>query len=244
MVTIREMFGTDSLRLEAGIVPMQQSTSNGAEQEDGSGAPQVQLPEEVASAPYIKLLTKLGYEYQGGDEDLEGNSFGQNFTGSDGDSITVKPDGSWVRLGPGAQRSQGKSVQDLGQALVKDTLTQGDDKSHHAALRQAGYNKVHTDEKGNSYYRHPKTGKTVHVTKDGSWGSSVGTGRGASKLRDFLGNEQLDDEDPVMQQNRLKQQQLKQQSQQQKQQQRYGRVAPGTRGATGTRTPIGRRGGF
>jgi hypothetical protein len=256
--TIRDLFGAAQLRLEAGVPPVNQqgpasgggTGGGGGMQDDGTGMGP-QMPPEVASAPYIKLLTKLGYEYQGGDEDMDGNSFGQSFTGSDGDSITVKPDGSWSRTGPGATRAQGKSVQDLGQALVKDTLQQGDDQNHHYALRQAGYNKVHTDAKGTSYYKHPQTGKTVHVTKDGNWGSSIGTGRGASKLRDFLGNEQLEDTDPVMQQNKLKQGQMKQQAQQQKQQQRFGKLTPGTRGTTGTRGPAGggagggmSRGGF
>jgi hypothetical protein len=206
-----------------------------------------QMPPEVQTAPYIKLLTKLGYEYQGSDEDLGGGQIGTTFQGQDGDTIYIKPDGTWVRFGPGATRSQGKSTQDLGQALVKDSLAQGDDKNHHAALRQAGYHKMHVGEDGTSYYKHPQTGKSVHVTKDGRWGSSVGTGRGAGKLRDFLGNEQMEDQDPMVMQTKLKQQQLKQQGQALKQGQGPGgRMTNGTRGGTGTRAGgrFGGRGGF
>src|SRR5439155_24081309 len=117
---------------------------------------------------------------------LGGQQMGSSFQGPDGDMIMVKPDGSWTRFGPGAQRSQGKSAQDLGIGLVKDSLAQGDDKNHHSALRQAGYQKIHKGEDGTTYYKHPQTGKTVHVTKDGRWCSSSGTGRGAGKLRECL----------------------------------------------------------
>ena len=92
--------------------------SMGQTDDDGTGGPQ--MPSEVASAPYIKLLTKLGYEYQGSDEELSGNQIGSSFQGPDGDMIFVKPDGTWSRFGPGSQRSSGKTTQDLGNALVRD----------------------------------------------------------------------------------------------------------------------------
>jgi hypothetical protein len=210
---------------------------------------QQQQNPELTNAPYVKLLTKLGYEYQGEDQDVNGMPIGHSFNGPDGDMIMVKPDGSWNRFGPGAQKSQGKDVPSLGQNLVRDSLQQGDDQNHHAALRQAGYAKVHKDDQGNTYYKHPQTGKAVTVRKDGSWGSSVGTGRGAGKLRDFLGNEQMEGQDPNMMKMKMQQQQLKQ-MQQQGQQQGLGKP-PGTRGASGTRggmqprkPGLGGRGGF
>lgn len=246
---IRDLFGAAQLAM--GKPPMQddQSDMDNSPQNQQQSGPQ--QPPEVQTAPYIKLLTKLGYEYQGSDEDLGGGQIGSSFVGQDGDMIFIKPDGSWMRMGPGAQRTQGKSTQDLGQALVKDSLQQGDDKNHHAALRQAGYNKIHTGSDGTSYYKHPQTGKSVHVKKDGSWGSSAGTGRGAGKLRDFLGNEAQEAQDPMVMQTKLKQQQLKQQSQQMKQGQGPGgRMSNGTRGSMGTRAGgggggrFGGRGGF
>src|SRR5580693_9347825 len=51
----------------------------------------------LTAAPYVKLLTKLGYEFQGHDQDLNGQKIGSSFTGPDGDTIMVKPDGSWTR---------------------------------------------------------------------------------------------------------------------------------------------------
>jgi hypothetical protein len=254
--TIRTLFAADMLR-QQGAPRMQndQSDFGGGKppgsggvgtnsNSDPNGAPQ--QPPEVQAAPYIKLLTKLGYEYQGSDEDLDGMKIGSSFQGTDGDMILIKEDGSWMRMGPGAQNSQGKDVPSLGQALVKDSLQQGDDQNHNSALRQAGYKKIHQDTQGNSYYKHPQTGKTVHVTKDGKWGSSVGTGRGAGKLRDFLGNEQLADTDPNMMKMKMQTQQMKMQSKQQQQMKRQG--ATGTRGAgaMGTRAPggMGGRGGF
>lgn len=252
---IRDLFGAAQLAMQRPPKPgMQDDQSDlgtgpkppaGATQDPNAMGPQ--MPPEVSSAPYIKMLTKLGYEYQGSDEDLGGGAIGSSFTGEDGDTIFIKPDGSWQRLGPGAQRSQGKSSMDLGTSLVKDSLAQGDDKNHHAALRKAGYNKIHKDADGNQYYKHPQTGKTVHVRKDGSWGSSAGTGRGAGKLSEFLGNEQMENEDPMVQQNKLKQQQLKQQSQQAKAGAGPGgRMSNGTRGGGGTRAGarMGGRGGF
>lgn len=219
--------------------------NSGGMSNDPNAAPQ--MPSEVASAPYIKMLSKLGYEYQGSDEDLTGNTIGSSFTGQDGDTIMIKPDGSWTRFGPGAQRSQGKSSMDLGTHLVKGSLAEGDDTNHHAALRKAGYNKIHKDAQGNTYYKHPQTGKTVTVQKDGRWASSVGSGRGAGKLGDFLGNESLENQDPAMMQTKLKQQQLKQQSQQLKSGGGPGgRTSNGTRGGNGTRAGarFGGRGGF
>lgn len=242
MAKIRELFAAAQLAMQG-----PQGGAGSQDDPDAMQQPQQQMPSEVSSAPYIKLLTKLGYEYQGSDEDLGGGQIGSSFQGPDGDMIMVRPDGSWSRFGPGAQRSQGKSAQDLGNALVKDHLTQGDDTSHHAALRQAGYNKIHTDKDGNSYYKHPQTGKTVTVQKDGRWGSSAGTGRGAGKLRDFLGNESLENQDPAMMQTKLKQQQLKQQGNQLRQQAGPGgRMTNGTRGNNGTRAGarFGGRGGF
>jgi hypothetical protein len=243
--TIREMFAADMLR-QQGQPRMQDDQSdfnnnNGQQQ-------QPQTPPEVQAAPYIKLLTKLGYEYMGGDEDLDGMKIGSSFQGQDGDMILVKEDGSWMRMGPGNQRTQGKDVPSLGQALVRDSLQQGDDTNHHSALRQAGYNKIHQDQQGNSYYKHPQTGKTVHVTKDGKWGSSVGTGRGASKLRDFLGNEQLVDQDPQMQKMKMQTEQMKLKTKEQQSMKRPGQS--GTRGSMGTRSGpaggggMGGRGGF
>jgi len=171
-----------------------------------------QTDPDLKAAPYVRLLVKLGYEFQGHDQDLGGGKIGSTFQGPDGDMIMVKPDGSWVRFGPGSQRSQGPDVNSLGQQLVRGALQEGDDTNHHAALRQAGYSKIHTDAGGNTYYKHPQTGKTVHVGKDGQWGSSVGTGKGAGKLREFLGNEALDAQDPAMMQINLKKQQMKQQA--------------------------------
>lgn len=219
-----------------------------SDQDDMGQGPQ--MPSEVASAPYIKLLTKLGYEYQGSDEELSGNQIGSSFQGPDGDMVFVKPDGSWSRFGPGNQRSQGKTTQDLGNALVRDALQQGDDQNPHAALRQAGYNKIHTDQDGNSYYKHPQTGATMTVQKNGQWGHSSGTGRGAGKMRDFLGNEKMNNEDPNMQKMKLQSQQMSLQQKEQRKQQRFSNMSPGgTRGATGTRGPagagrMGGRGGF
>ncbi len=246
---IRDLFGAAQLAMQKPPMRNDQSdldnSPGGAQNPNQQGQ---QMPAEVSSAPYIKLLTKLGYEYQGSDEDLGGGKIGSSFQGPDGDMIMVKPDGSWTRFGPGAQRSQGKSSQDLGHALVRDSLQQGDDQNHHAALRQAGYQKVHKDKDGNQYYKHPQTGKTVHVKKDGSWGSSAGTGRGAGKLRDFLGNESLENQDPAVMQNKLKQQQLKQQGDQLKQGGGGvgGRQTNGTRTGNGTRAGarFGGRGGF
>lgn len=240
---IRDLFGAGQLAM--GGKPKVQDG-----QSDMGGNPmdnqQPTMSSEVASAPYIKLLSKLGYEYQGSDEELGGNQIGSSFTGPDGDMIFVRPDGGWMRMGPGNQRTQGKSVQDLGTALVRDSLQQGDDTNHHAALRQAGYNKIHTDGEGNSYYKHAQTGATVHVTKDGRWGHSSGTGKGAGKLRDFLGNEKMNNEDPQMQQMKLKTQQMKQQESQLRDQKRFGgngtRGGGGTRGGAGGR--LGGRGGF
>ena len=237
---IRDLFAASQLAM--GSQPSQQQDDGGMDQQ------QPQMPSEVASAPYIKLLTKLGYEYQGSDEELGGNQIGSSFSGPDGDSIFVRPDGGWMRQGPGNQRTQGKSVQDLGNNLVRDSLQQGDDTNHHAALRQAGYNKIHTDQEGNSYYKHAKSGATVHVRKDGNWGSSTGTGRGAGKLRDFLGNEQANNEDPQMQQMKLKSQQMRMDQKNMRQQQRFGNQS-GTRGGGGTRGGaaggrMGGRGGF
>jgi len=242
MSTIRELFGAAQLAVAGKPSPMQQNDQS----DFNDPNQQQQLPDEVQAAPYIKLLTKLGYEYQGNDDELGGSRIGSTFTGPDGDMIFIKPNGGWMRMGPGSQRSQGADVPSLGQALVRDSLQQGDDQNHNAALRQAGYNKIHQDADGNSYYKHPQTGKTVHVRKDGSWGSSVGTGRGASKLRDFLGNESLESQDPQMQQMKLKQQQMKQQQKDQ-QNSRFQRPGQsGTRGGTGTRGPsgFGGRGGF
>lgn len=239
--TIRDLFAAQNLTMAQPGTQNDQSDM-GQDQQQQQGP---QMPSEVASAPYIKLLTKLGYEYQGSDEELGGNQIGSSFTGPDGDMIFVRPDGGWMRMGPGAQRTQGKTVQDLGNALVRDSLQQGDDQNTHAALRQSGYNKIHTDADGNSYYKHPQTGATMHVRKDGSWGHSSGTGKGANKMRDFLGNESMNNQDPQMMQMKLKTQQMKQQQDEQRKTQRFG--PSGTRGG-GTRGPAGSRfggrGGF
>ena len=223
------------------------NSGGGGGVDPNTGAPMA--PPEVQAAPYIKMLTKLGYEYQGSDEDLGGGQIGTSFTGQDGDTIMIKPDGSWTRFGPGAQRSQGKSSMDLGTSLIKDSLAQGDDTNHHAALRKSGYNMIHKDAAGNKYYKHPQTGKTVTVEKSGRWASSAGSGKGAGKLGEFLGNEQMENEDPMVQQNKLKQQQLKQQGQQAKAGGGpAGRMTNGTRGGGGTRAGagarMGGRGGF
>jgi hypothetical protein len=221
MTKIMEWRGPDELRIMAAGMGMKPQQGGGSNMQDDQSdfdqqSGQTTMPgatvqdPSLAAAPYVRLLTKLGYEFQGHDEDQNGQKIGSSFTGQDGDTIMVKPDGSWNRFGPGAQKSQGKDVPALGQSLVKGTLAEGDDQNHHAALRQAGYNKIHKDSDGTTYYKHPQTGKSVHVTKDGKWGSSVGTGRGAGKLRDFLGNEQLESQDPAMMQTKLKQQQLKQ----------------------------------
>ena len=243
-IVIRDLFAGAQLAMGRPQMADDQSESAGGQQQSGP-----QMPSEVASAPYIKLLTKLGYEYQGSDEELGGNQIGSSFVGPDGDMIFVRPDGGWMRMGPGAQRSQGKTVQDLGNNLVRDSLQQGDDNNPHAALRQAGYSKIHTDREGNSYYKHPKSGATMHVTKDGRWGHSSASGRGANKMRDFLGNEQMNNEDPQMMQMKLKTQQMKQQQTDLRNQQKYQNVRPGTRGAGGTRGGaaggrFGGRGGF
>lgn len=218
---------------------MQQGPQPGGMQQSEMNPNQSQQSNpDLAAAPYVTLLTKLGYEYQGQDEDVNGNPIGNSFQGQDGDMILAKPDGSWVRFGPGAQRAQGPDIATMGQNLVRNAIQQGDDQNPNSALRQAGYQKIHQDPMGNSYYKHPQTGKTVTVQKDGKWGSSVGTGRGAHKLRDFLGNEQMQDQDPQMQKMKLQQQQMKQQGMQQQ----GGMKQPGgTRGSTGTRTP--RQGG-
>lgn len=242
---IRDLFGAAQLAMQKPNMQNDQSDLDNSPQNSQQQGPQ--MPGEVASAPYIKMLTKLGYEYQGSDEDLGGGQIGSSFAGQEGDTIYIKPDGTWSRFGPGATRSQGKSTQDLGNNLIRDTLQQGDDTNHHHALRQSGYQKIHKDKDGNQYYKHPQTGKTVHVTKDGRWGSSVGTGRGAGKLRDFLGNEQMENEDPLVQQTKLKQQELKQKGQQLKQGQGPGgKTTNGTRGGGGTRAGarFGGRGGF
>lgn len=192
----------------------------------------------LTAAPYVKLLTKLGYEFQGHDSDLNGQKIGSSFTGQDGDTIMVKPDGSWTRFGPGAMRSQGKDVPSLGQQLVKGTLAEGDDANHHAALRQAGYQKIHKDGDGNQYYKHPQTGKSVHVRKDGSWGSSAGTGRGATSMRDFLGNEQLEGQDPAMMKLKMDQKNAKMGNAGGK----AGGAGAGGAGPRGTRGAMGTRG--
>jgi hypothetical protein len=251
---IRDLFAAANLAMTSPNQQNDQSDLDGPQKPNLPGKPQSglqdtqpQMPSEVQAAPYIGMLTKLGYEYQGSDEDLGGSQIGSTFMGQDGDSILIKPDGSWIRNGPGAQRSQGKSAMDLGTSLVKDSLAQGDDSNHHAALRKAGYNMIHKDAQGNKYYKHPQTGKTVTVQKNGQWGSSVGTGKGAKKLGEFLGNEQMEDQDPMVQQNKLKQQQMKQQSQQLKQGAGPGgRMTNGTRGSNGTRAGarMGGRGGF
>ncbi len=245
MTKIMEWRATDELRIMAAGMGMKPQQGGGSNMQDDQSdfdqqTGQSTMPgatvadPSLTAAPYVRLLTKLGYEFQGHDEDLGGQKIGSSFTGQDGDTIMVKPDGSWTRFGPGAQRSQGKDVPSLGQALVKGTLAEGDDSNHHSALRQAGYQKIHKDGDGNQYYKHPQTGKTVHVTKDGRWGSSAGTGRGAGKLRDFLGNEQLEGQDPAMMQMKLKQQQLKQGA---------GKPGAGAKPQTGTRGSGGTRPG-
>jgi hypothetical protein len=257
---LAEWFSAETIR--AGAMPMPNNPAGrmgtvtqkpqGAFPQDNSDLDQNQQPGQdptqdpaLTAAPYVKLLTKLGYEYQGSDEDVNGQPIGQSFQGQDGDMIMVKPDSSWVRFGPGAQRSQGPDINSLGQNLVKGALSQGDDQDHHSALRQAGYNKIHKDDQGNTYYKHPQTGNTVTVTKDGKWNSSTGSGRGAGKLRGFLGDEQMQQQDPQMQKMKLQQQQMKQQQQMQRQQ---GMMKPkvGTRGMGSTRPkpPMGGGGGF
>ncbi|SRR6266566_2256297 len=253
MPRIAEFFATEVLRCAGGFGQQQMPPGAGNQGVPGGPSParqqqmgqpgmQQQQPQQdpaLTAAPYVKLLTKLGYEFQGADEDAQGQPIGQSFQGQDGDMILVKSDGSWTRFGPGAQRAQGPDVKSLGENLVRNTLQQGDDTNHHSALRQAGYQKIHKDDQGNSYYKHPQTGKTVTVGKDGRWGSSVGMGRGAGKLRDFLGNEQMEQQDPQMQRMKLQQQQMKQQQSQLQQQQR---PKVGTRGMAGTRPQ--RPGGF
>lgn len=263
--TLRDLESREKLRLFAaagmvapapGAKAMPKGPGAGAgpveDDETGLNSPEPQMPGSqvqdpaLASAPYVRLLTKLGYEFQGHDEDVNGNKIGSSFTGQDGDTIMVKPDQSWTRFGPGAARSQGKDVPSLGQSLVKGTLAEGDDQNHHSALRQAGYQKIHKDEQGNTYYKHPQSGKSVTVRKDGSWGSSVGTGRGAGKLREFLGNEQLDSQDPQVMKTKLQQQQIKQQAGPGGRQQGPGagaRPQTGTRGVGGTRPGGGMGGG-
>lgn len=228
--SIRSEFGREVLRAAA---VQQQQQQAGNDQDGMDQDPQNMQDPDLTAAPYVKLLAKLGYEFQGADDDVNGQPIGQSFMGQDGDMILVKTDGSWVRLGPGQQRAQGPDVNSLGQNLVRNALQQGDDTNSHSALRQSGYVKIHQDQQGNTYYKHPQTGKTVTVGKDGRWGSSVGTGRGANKLRDFLGNEQMENEDPQMQQIKLKRQQMKQQAQQGTQQ--VGMTKNGTRGMGGTR---------
>lgn len=216
--------------------PSQRSFQNDQSDFQDDSNPQNQQPQqapELTAAPYVKLLTKLGYEYQGTDQEMGGMPIGHTFAGPDGDMIMVKPDGSWKRFGPGAQQSQGADVQSLGQGLVRDSLQQGDDTNTHSALRQAGYSKIHQDQQGNAYYKHPQTGKSVTVNKSGQWQSSVGSGKGGNKLRDFLGNEQMEQQDPQMQKMKMQQQQMKQQ-QAGMQQQRLGKN-PGTRGQGSTR---------
>ena len=248
---LKDTFGLETLRCAAGamgIPPMRGGGTNMKDDQQDFDQQQQdpqQTDPDLKAAPYVKLLVKLGYEFQGHDEDLGGGKIGSSFQGPDGDMIMVKPDGSWTRFGPGSQRSQGPDANSLGQNLVRSSMQEGDDQNHHAALRQSGYNKVHTDPKdGTSYYKHPQTGKTVHVTKDGRWGSSAGTGRGAGKLREFLGNESMEQQDPQMQQMKLKNQQMKQQGDLQKKQQRFGNMnRPGTRSGNGTRGGMG-GGGF
>lgn len=246
MPRIADIFAAETLRLHAGV-GMQPGGGLGSQGVPGGTAPKMgqqpgqspamqQQPEQdpdLMAAPYVKLLTKLGYEFQGVDQDEAGAPIGQSFQGPDGDMILVKQDGSWVRFGPGAQRAQGPDVVSMGHNLVKNALQQGDDEDHHTALRQSGYQKIHQDDQGNAYYKHPQHGKSVTVRKDGKWGSSVGTGRGAGKLREFLGNEQMESEDPQMQKMKLQRDQMKQQ--QQMQQQGMGKPKVGTRGGTGTR---------
>ena len=253
---IAELFAAEQLRLQAAVgmgvgnqgAPGGTSPGSSMNQQPDQDPmnQQSQQPEqnpELTAAPYVKLLTKLGYEFQGADQDVSGNPIGQSFQGQDGDMIMVKPDGSWTRFGPGAQRAQGPDVNSLGQNLVRDQLQRGDDQNHHSALRQAGYQKIHKDDQGNTYYKHPQTGKTVTVGKDGRWGSSVGTGKGAGKLRDFLGNEQFEQQDPATQKMKMQQQMMKQQQQQGMQQQQQPKF--GTRGMPGTRKPRpGSGGGF
>lgn len=245
---INETFGLETLRCAAGamgIPPMRGGGTNMQEDQQGMEPQDPQQTDPtLKAAPYVKLLTKLGYEFQGHDEDLGGGKIGSSFQGPDGDMIMVKPDGSWTRFGPGSQRSQGADANALGQQLVRGAMQEGDDTNHHAALRQSGYNKVHTDQSGTSYYKHPQTGSTVHVTKDGRWGHSSGTGRGAGKLREFLGNESVEQQDPQMQQMKLKSQQMKQQGDMMKKQQKFSNAGPrGTRGNMGTRGGGGGMGG-
>jgi hypothetical protein len=228
MIRIIEMFAQEQLRTGAGPLGNNLGQNDQSDFED-----QQQQDPVLKAAPYVKLLSKLGYEFQNHDEDAQGGMIGSSFQGPDGDMILVKQDGSWSRFGPGAQRSQGADPMALGSHLVKQSFNEGDDNNHHHALRTAGYQKIHSDDQGNSYYKHPQHGKSVTVGKDGRWGSSAGTGRGAGKLREFLGNEKMDNEDPQMQQMKLKQQQMKQQSQQQRQ--GAGPQKPGTRGSQGTR---------
>jgi hypothetical protein len=216
--------------------PSQRSFQNDQSDFQDQANPTAQQPQqapELTAAPYVKLLTKLGYEYQGTDQELGGMPIGHTFVGQDGDMIMVKPDGSWKRFGPGAQQSQGPDVQSLGQGLVRDSLQQGDDQNPHSALRQAGYSKIHQDQQGNTYYKHPQSGNSVTVNKAGNWQSSVGSGKGANKLRDFLGNEQMQQQDPNIQKAKMQQQQMKQ-KQQMSQQQGLGKP-PGTRGQGSTR---------
>ena len=239
MTKLKELFALDTLRCAAGAMgyPPQRGGGQTMQDDQSDFDQQQQDPQQtdpdLKATPYVRLLVKLGYEFQGHDQDLGGGKIGSSFQGPDGDMILVKPDGSWARFGPGAQRSQGPDVNSLGQQLVRGALQEGDDTNHHAALRQAGYQKIHTGSDGTSYYKHPQTGKTVHVTKDGNWGSSAGTGRGAGKLREFLGNEQLEGQDPAMMQVQLKKQQMKQQAGQGPGAGARPRV--GTRGAGSTR---------
>lgn len=246
-MNVREWLSVDELRAQAtGMMPagggqgtLARPGASSMQQDDTDQQqdPQNMQDPDLQAAPYVKLLGKLGYEFQGADEDVNGAPIGQSFQGPDGDSIIVKTDGSWIRFGPGSQRSQGPDVNSLGQNLVRGALAQGDDTNHNAALRQAGYSKIHKDAQGNTYYKHPQSGRTVTVGKDGRWGSSAGTGRGATKLQGFLGNESMQDQDPQMQKMKMQQQQMKMQQQQQKQV--GGPARSGTRGAPGTR-PAGR----
>ncbi len=258
MTTLVKWFASDILRAQAGAATMMKpkpqamgpggnkgtggfqqdntdmDNQNQAAQQPGGGGMGQPTPRDpsLTAAPYVKLLTKLGYEFQGHDEDNMGMPIGNTFQGPDGDMVYAKPDGSWIRFGPGANRSQGPDVNSLGQNLVRGALQQGDDQNTHGALRQAGYSKVHSDPDGNQYYKHPQSGNMVTVHKDGNWRSSVGSGRGSGKLQEFLGNEQFDAEDPNMQKMKMQKDQMKQQRQQQ---QGGGMGKPGTRGMGGTR---------
>lgn len=208
MQTIRQLFSVETIRAQMGMPPqnagmrkpstMQQDNTD---MDDGQQQPMpnVQPTGNLQLAPYVKMLSKLGYEFKGDDEDVSGSPIGSTFQGPDGDMIIVNPDGSWQCFMQSGQKASGPDAKSLGQRLMQTTLSQSDDTNHNQALRHAGYRKFHTDSQGNNYYKHPQTGKTVTVTKDGRWNSSVGSGRGAGKLGDFLGNEQLQDQAGISQ---------------------------------------------